>query len=57
MRHGYCRNLPPTIVAMLAVLGTDPERILRICDWMMREIEACKASLERLRQLLREFAE
>lgn len=39
------------------ISGTDPERILRICDWMKLEIEPYAASLERLKQLLCEPAE
>ena len=35
---------------------TDPDRILRICDWMKLEIEAYAASLDRLKQLLCECA-
>ena len=36
--------------------GTDPEKVLRICDWMKLEIEPYTASLERLKQLLCECA-
>ena len=39
------------------ISGTDPERILRICDWMKLEIEPYAASLERLKQLLCESAQ
>jgi len=39
------------------ISGTDPERMLRICDWMKLEIEPYPASLERLKQLLCESAQ
>jgi hypothetical protein len=39
------------------ISGTDPERILRICDWMKLEIEPYVASLERLKRLLCECAQ
>ncbi|MBN2474717.1 MAG: hypothetical protein JXB62_08920 [Pirellulales bacterium] len=39
------------------ISGTDPERMLRICDWMMLEIEPYAASLERLKRLLCECAQ
>ena len=39
------------------VSGIDPEKILRICDWMKLEIEPYPASLERLTQLLHECAQ
>jgi hypothetical protein len=37
--------------------GTDPDRILRICDWMKLEIEPYTVSLARLRELLSESAQ
>ena len=39
------------------ISGTDPEKTLRICDWMKLEIEPYAASLERLKQLLCESAQ
>lgn len=38
-------------------LGTDPERILRISDWMKLEIEPYAVSLDRLKRLLCECAQ
>jgi len=35
----------------------DPEKILRICDWMKLPLEASTASLERLKDLLRQCAQ
>ena len=39
------------------ILGTDPEKILRISDWMKLEIEPCAVSLDRLKRLLCECAQ
>jgi len=36
---------------------TDPERILRICDWMRLEVAPQAISLERLRALLLDCAQ
>jgi hypothetical protein len=39
------------------VLETDPEKLLRISDWMKLEIEPYAVSLERFKRLLRECAQ
>lgn len=39
------------------VSRTDPERVLRICDWMKLEIEPYAVSLERLKNLLGQSAQ
>jgi hypothetical protein len=38
-------------------LGTDPEKILRISDWMKLEIEPCAVSLDRFERLLCDTAQ
>jgi len=39
------------------ILGTDPEQMLRIFDWMKLEVEPYAVSLQRLKKLLCECAE
>ena len=39
------------------ILGSSPEKILRICDWMKLEIEPYTVSLERLKKLLCDCAQ